>query len=72
MVRGQYVSLRSALISATADTGIRAAGVTRRTAGRMYQSYPEGIDDDFVLTNASIYWLTETIAPSARIYYEQA
>jgi pimeloyl-ACP methyl ester carboxylesterase len=30
----------------------------------------EGIDDDFVLTNASLYWLTETIASSARIYYE--
>jgi pimeloyl-ACP methyl ester carboxylesterase len=30
----------------------------------------EGIDDDFVLTNVSLYWLTETIASSARIYYE--
>jgi epoxide hydrolase len=30
----------------------------------------EGIDDDFVLTNASLYWLTETIASSTRIYYE--
>jgi pimeloyl-ACP methyl ester carboxylesterase len=30
----------------------------------------EGIDDDFVLTNASLYWLTNTIASSARIYYE--
>lgn len=31
----------------------------------------EGIDDDFVLTNTSLYWLTETIASSARIYYER-
>jgi epoxide hydrolase len=31
----------------------------------------EGIDDDFVLTNVSLYWLTETIASSARIYYER-
>ncbi|MBX3084895.1 MAG: epoxide hydrolase [Anaerolineae bacterium] len=30
----------------------------------------EGIDDDFVLTNVSLYWLTETIGSSARIYYE--
>jgi pimeloyl-ACP methyl ester carboxylesterase len=32
----------------------------------------EGIDDDFVLTNASVYWFTETVASSARIYYENA
>jgi pimeloyl-ACP methyl ester carboxylesterase len=31
----------------------------------------EGIDDDFVLTNTSLYWLTETIGSSARIYYER-
>ena len=30
----------------------------------------EGIDDDFVLTNASLYWFTETIASAIRIYYE--
>ncbi len=36
------------------------------------QLYREGIDDDFVLTEASIYWLTGTIASSARIYYENA
>ncbi len=32
----------------------------------------EGLDDDFVLTNASIYWLTGTVASSARMYYENA
>ena len=32
----------------------------------------EGLDDDFVLTNVSLYWLTETIASAARIYYEHA
>ncbi|MBZ0289574.1 MAG: epoxide hydrolase 1, partial [Anaerolineae bacterium] len=32
----------------------------------------EGMDDDFVLTHASLYWLTETIASSIRIYYENA
>ncbi len=31
----------------------------------------EGVDDDFVLTNVSLYWLTETIASSARLYYER-
>jgi pimeloyl-ACP methyl ester carboxylesterase len=31
----------------------------------------EGIDEDFVLTNVSLYWLTETIASSMRIYYER-
>jgi epoxide hydrolase len=31
----------------------------------------EGIDDDFVLTNASLYWLTGTIGSSMRIYYER-
>ena len=38
------------------------------------QIYREGedIDDDFVLTNASLYWLTETINSSMRIYYENA
>lgn len=32
----------------------------------------EGLDDDFVLTQVSLYWLTETIASSMRIYYEKA
>jgi pimeloyl-ACP methyl ester carboxylesterase len=36
------------------------------------QVYREGVDDEFVLTNASIYWLTETAASAARIYYENA
>ena len=31
----------------------------------------EGIDDDFVLTNTTLYWLTNTIASAARIYYER-
>jgi hypothetical protein len=30
----------------------------------------EGIDHNFVWTNTSLYWLTETVASSARIYYE--
>jgi pimeloyl-ACP methyl ester carboxylesterase len=30
----------------------------------------EGLDDDFVLTNTSLYWLTGTINSAARIYYE--
>lgn len=32
----------------------------------------EGIDDDFVLTQTSLYWLTNTIASAARIYYERS
>lgn len=34
--------------------------------------YREGIDDDFVLTHAALYWLTDTVASAARIYYEDA
>jgi epoxide hydrolase len=30
----------------------------------------EEVDLDFILTNASIYWFTETIASAARLYYE--
>lgn len=36
------------------------------------QLYRDGIDDDFVLTNASLYWLTGTVASALRIYYEDA
>jgi pimeloyl-ACP methyl ester carboxylesterase len=40
--------------------------------GWICQIYRDGIDDEFVLTNATLYWLTETIGSSARIYYENA
>ncbi|MBI1881240.1 MAG: epoxide hydrolase [Chloroflexi bacterium] len=36
------------------------------------QIYRDGVDDDFVLTNATLYWLTGTVASAARIYYEAA
>src|SRR5262249_28136251 len=32
----------------------------------------EWLDPDYVLTNATIYWLTNTAASSARFYYEDA
>jgi pimeloyl-ACP methyl ester carboxylesterase len=32
----------------------------------------KGLDDDFVLTNATIYWLTNTAGSSIRFYYENA
>jgi len=32
----------------------------------------KGLDDDFVLTNISIYWFTNTAGSSIRFYYENA
>jgi epoxide hydrolase len=32
----------------------------------------EDLDDDFALTNVMLYWLTETAASAARLYYENA
>jgi epoxide hydrolase len=34
------------------------------------QLFGENVDPDIVLTNATIYWLTNTAASSARLYYE--
>ena len=34
------------------------------------QIFRDGVDDEFVLENAALYWLTGTIASAARIYYE--
>jgi hypothetical protein len=36
------------------------------------QLFGEGLDDDFVLTNVSIYWFTGTGGSAARLYYEDA
>jgi epoxide hydrolase len=36
------------------------------------QLFGEDIDDDFVLTNVMLYWLTGTAASAARLYYENA
>jgi epoxide hydrolase len=36
------------------------------------QLFGEGLDDDFVLTNVSIYWFTRTGGSAARLYYEDA
>lgn len=36
----------------------------------MEQLFGEAVSDDYALTNASIYWLTNTAASSARLYYE--
>lgn len=36
------------------------------------QLFGDGVDDDFILTNVTIYWLTGTAASSARFYYEDA
>ncbi len=36
------------------------------------QLFGDAVDADYVLTNATIYWLTNTAASSARLYYEDA
>ena len=36
------------------------------------QLFGEGLDDDFVLTNVSLYWFTGTGGSAARLYYEDA
>ncbi|WP_049568475.1 epoxide hydrolase family protein [Nonomuraea sp. SBT364] len=40
--------------------------------GWLAQLFDEDLDDDFVLTNAAIYWLTGTAASSLRLYWENA
>jgi epoxide hydrolase len=37
-----------------------------------YQIYGDDESDDYILTNVMIYWLTNTAASSARLYYEDA
>ena len=37
-----------------------------------YQIYGDAVSFDYVLTNVTIYWLTNTAASSARFYYENA
>jgi epoxide hydrolase len=37
-----------------------------------YQMYGDDESDDYILTNVMIYWLTNTAASSARLYYENA
>lgn len=36
------------------------------------QLFDETLDDDFVLTNVALYWLTGTAGSSIRFYYEDA
>ncbi|MGH2458166.1 MAG: epoxide hydrolase family protein [Chloroflexota bacterium] len=36
------------------------------------QLFGEDLDDDFILTNVMLYWLTRTAASAARFYYENA
>ncbi len=40
--------------------------------GWLAQLFDEDLDDEFVLTNASIYWFTRTVGSSMRLYYENA
>ncbi|GHO78410.1 hypothetical protein KSD_61810 [Ktedonobacter sp. SOSP1-85] len=37
-----------------------------------YQMYGDELSDNYILTNVMIYWLTNTAASSARLYYEDA
>jgi pimeloyl-ACP methyl ester carboxylesterase len=36
------------------------------------QLFGEDLDDDFILTNVTLYWLTRTAASAARFYYENS
>src|SRR5437870_10133734 len=36
------------------------------------QLFGDAVSDDYILTNVMIYWLTNTAASSARLYYEDA
>lgn len=38
----------------------------------MAQLFGEDLDEDFILTNVMLYWITGTAASSARLYYENA
>ncbi len=38
----------------------------------MAQLFGEDLDEDFILTNVMLYWLTGTAASSGRLYYENA
>ena len=52
-----------------------AFAVTDSPAGLLAwnaQLLGEDLDDDFVLTNVMLYWLTGTAASAARLYYENA
>ncbi|MER7501218.1 epoxide hydrolase [Nonomuraea pusilla] len=40
--------------------------------GWLVQLFDEDLDDEFVLTNASIHWLTGTAASALRLYWENA
>jgi pimeloyl-ACP methyl ester carboxylesterase len=37
-----------------------------------YQIYGDAVSYDYILTNVTVYWLTNTAASSARFYYENA
>jgi hypothetical protein len=36
------------------------------------QLFGDAVSDDYILTNVTIYWLTNTAASTARFYYEDA
>lgn len=67
--RGVYDRLQSTepqnLAYALADSPVGQLGWHAQLLG-------EWLDPDFVLTNAAIYWLTNTAASAARFYYEDA
>ena len=56
-------SRRRTIAHALADSPVGPAGVERAAARRR-------CDPDFVLTNVSIYWFTNTAGSAARLYYE--
>ena len=64
---GAYDKLQSTapqtLAHALADSPVGQLGWNAQLLG-------QGLDLDYVLTNVTIYWLTNTAASSARLYYE--
>lgn len=67
--KGTYATVQSAipqtLAHALADSPVGQLAWN-------YQIYGDGLSDDYVITNVMIYWLTNTGASSARLYYEDA
>jgi epoxide hydrolase len=67
--KGAYNSLQSTvpqtLAHAVADSPVGQLAWN-------YQIYGDAVGFDYILTNVTIYWLTNTAASSARFYYENA
>jgi pimeloyl-ACP methyl ester carboxylesterase len=67
--KGAYATLQSTLPQTLAHA------LADSPVGQLawnYQMYGDDESDDYILTNVMLYWLTNTAASSARLYYEDA